>query len=63
MTNNQNLGLSAAAAFDTQNLDQLKLQAKREPGKAIEKKSTIRIYVDIVLTYRIFAPIVKNTRF
>ena len=26
MNNNQNLGLSAAAAFDTQNLDQLKLQ-------------------------------------
>ena len=34
MNDNQNLGLSATTAFDTQNLDQLKLQAKRDPAKA-----------------------------
>jgi flagellar protein FlgJ len=33
MSNNRNLGLSGAAAYDAQNLEQLKLQAKREPGK------------------------------
>jgi flagellar protein FlgJ len=35
MTTNQNLSLSGAAAYDTQNLEQLKLQAKREPDKAV----------------------------
>ena len=35
MTTNRNFNLSAAAAYDVQNLEQLKLQAKREPDKAV----------------------------
>ena len=35
MTTNQSLNLSGAAAYDVQNLEQLKLQAKREPDKAV----------------------------
>jgi peptidoglycan hydrolase FlgJ len=35
MTAPQNAGVAGALAFDAQNLDQLKLQAKRDPAKAI----------------------------
>ena len=34
MTTNQNFNLAGAAAYDVQKLDQLKLQAKQDPGKA-----------------------------
>jgi flagellar protein FlgJ len=35
MSANQNININASLAVDAQSLDQLKLQAKREPGKAI----------------------------